>query len=740
MANLDNPLLWDFSFPPYHIIKPNHIISGLQSLLTQLEVELVELESNVEPTWPKLVVPLERITDRLNVVWGVVDHLSSVKDSPQLRDAVEHVQPRKVDFQLRLSQSKPIYKAFKEIRESLNWDTLSSSHKRVVEGQLKTAVLGGVSLEGHQRERFNEIQQELAKLALKFEANVLDATRNYEKLITDRVYVEGLPATTLALTAKAATSKQVFVVISKEFQVRVPGKKGWLYGFRDLQATAHTHTTSLPTSVHQLGHVEATAENGPWVITLDPPIYRSVMQHAKNRELREEVYRAYIALASRGELDNTPIIEKILKLRLEKAKILGYSNYAEVSMVTKMATVDQAKELIEKLRVSSWDAAVHELEDLKKFAAAKGADEAADLNHWDINFWSERIRESSCDINEEELRPYLSLPNVMDGLFSLTKTLFDVEIVAADGQAPVWNEDVRFYCVKNPEGNPTAFFYLDPYSRPSEKQGGAWVSLVAGRSRSLSCDGTCRLPIVNVVCNQTPPLGDKPSLMTFREVETIFHEFGHALQIMLTKEDNVFVSGNRGIEWDAVELPSSFMENWCYHKALLTSIAKHYETGELLSEEVCTKLQSARTFRAASTMLRQMRYAGVDLELHSQYIPGGTETIYDVDQRIGRRTNIIPLLPEDKFLCIFSHIFADDYAAGYYSYQWAEVMSYDAFTAFEEAGLDNPKALKEIGRKFRDTILALGGGKPPLDVFKQFRGREPSTDALLQHLGMSQVR
>ncbi|XP_074285294.1 organellar oligopeptidase A, chloroplastic/mitochondrial-like [Silene latifolia] len=694
MATMDdNPLLQDFTFPQYHIIQPNHIISGIQSLLNQLEVELVELESKVEPTWPKLVVPLERIIDRLNVVWGVVDHLSSVKDSLQLRAAVELVQPQKVDFQLRLSQSKAIYKAFKEIRESSDWGTLSDSRKRVVEGQLQTAILGGVSLEGHERERFNEIQQELAKLALKFEANVLDATKNYEKLITDRVYVEGLPATTLALTAKAAVSK---------------------------------------------GHVEATAENGPWVITLDPPIYRSVLQHAGKRELREEVYRAYIALASSGELDNMPLIEKILELRLEKAKILGYTNYAEVSLATKMATVDQAKELLEKLRVSSWDTAVCELEDLKKFAAAKGAVEATALNHWDINFWSERIRESGYDIKEEELRPYLSLPNVMDGLFSLTKTLFDVEIIVADGEAPVWNEDVRFYYVKNPDGNPIAYFYLDPYSRPSEKRGGAWVSLVAGRSRSLSRDGTsCRLPIVNVVCNQTPPLGDKPSLMTFREVETIFHEFGHALQIMLTKEDEVFVSGNRGIEWDAVEVPSSFMENWCYQKSVLTSIAKHYETGEPLSEEVCSKLQSARTFRAASTMLRQMRYAGVDLELHADYIPGGTESIYDVDQRIGRTTNIIPLLPEDKFLCIFSHIFADDYAAGYYSYQWAEVMSYDAFSAFEEAGLDNPKALKEIGRRFRDTILALGGGKSPLDVFVEFRGREPSHEALLRHLGMS---
>ncbi|XP_056699139.1 probable cytosolic oligopeptidase A isoform X2 [Spinacia oleracea] len=691
--NNNNPLLLDFTFPPYDIIQPNHIVPGIQSLLKQLVVELVELENKVEPTWPKLVVPLEGITDRLRVVWGVVDHLLCVKDSPEFRAAVEQVQPEKVEFQLRLSQSKTIYNAFKAIHESSDWDSLSTARKRVVEGQLKTAILGGVSLQDIERERFNEIQQELEKLALKFEGNILDAVKSYKKLISDRKYVEGLPVTTLALAARAATTK---------------------------------------------GYKNATAENGPWLITLNPPIYRSVMQDSQERSLREELYRAYVSRASSGDFNNTPIIEQILKLRSEKAKLLGFSNYAELSMETKMATVDQAKKLIESLRISAWDAAVHEMEDLKKFAKAKGAEEAADLNLWDLNFWSERIRESSYDIKEEELRPYLSLPKVTDGLFSLAKMLFDVDIHPADGQAPVWNCDVKFYCVKDPTGCPIAYFYLDPYSRPSEKRGGAWVSLVSGRSRALSRDGkSSRLPIVNVVCNQTPPLGNKPSLMTFGEVEAIFHEFGHALQIMLTKEDEGFVSGSQGIEWDAVELPSSFMENWCYQRNILTGIAKHYETEEDLPEEVCTKLLSAKTFRAGSLMLRQIRYAAVDLELHSEFVPGGSETIYDVDQRISRRTNIIPLLDEDKFLCSFSHIFADSYAAGYYSYQWAEVMSYDAFSAFEEAGLGDLIALKRMGLRFRDTVLALGGGKSPQEVFMEFRGREPSPEAFLRYLGLS---
>ncbi|KAE8010466.1 hypothetical protein FH972_006834 [Carpinus fangiana] len=690
-----NPLMRDFDFPPFDVVEAKHVRPGIRALLKNLEGDLVELERTVEPSWPKLVEPLEKIVDQLTVVWGIVNHLKSVKDSPELRSAIEEVQPDKVKFQLRLGQSKPIYNAFKAIQESPDWPSLSDARKRIVESQIKEAILNGVSLDDDKRDQFNKNQQELERISQKFEENVLDATKKFEKLIMDKKEIEGLPATALGLAAQTAVSK---------------------------------------------GHENATAENGPWIITLDAPSFMSVMQHARNRSLREEVYRAYVTRASSGDLDNAAIIDQILKLRLEKAKLLDYNNYAEVSMATKMATVEKAEELLEKLRSASWNAAVQDMDDVKNFSKNQGALEADDLNHWDINFWSERLRESKFDINEEELRPFFSLPKVMGGLFDLAKKLFGIDIEPADGLAPVWNKDVRFYCVNDSSGSPIAYFYFDPYSRPSEKRGGAWMDEVVGRSRVLSRDGaSARLPIAHMVCNQSPPVGNKPSLMTFREVETVFHEFGHALQHMLTKQDEGLVSGIRGIEWDAVELPSQFMENWCYHRDTLMSIAKHYETGESLPEEVYLKLLAARTFRAGSLSLRQIRFASVDLELHSRYVPGGLETIYDVDRRVSERTQVIPPLPEDRFLCGFSHIFAGGYAAGYYSYKWAEVLSADAFSAFEDAGLDDSKAVVGTGHKFRETILALGGGKPPLEVFVEFRGRQPSPEPLLRHNGLLQV-
>ncbi|KAG0453176.1 hypothetical protein HPP92_025543 [Vanilla planifolia] len=690
-----NPLLRDFDFPPFDVVDARHVRPGIHEVLRRLEGDLVELERTVEPTWPKLVEPLERIVDRLQVVWGIVSHLKNVKDSPELRSAIDEVQPEKVKFQLKLGQSKPIYNAFKAIQGSSSWSTLSDAHKRIVEAQVKEAILNGVGLEGQQREKFNEIEQELEKLSQKFSENVLDATKKFEKLVIDKEELKGLPATALGLFSQSAQSK---------------------------------------------GHENASAEDGPWIITLDHPSFLAVIQHAQSRALCEEVYRAHITRASNGDLDNSPIIDQILKLRLEKAKLLGFNNYAEVSMSMKMATVQSAEELIEKLRNASWDAAVQDREEIKKFAAEKGAVEANDLSHWDINFWSERLRESKFDINEEELRPYFSLPKVMDGLFNLANRLFEIQIEPADGLAPVWHPDVRFYCVKDTSGSPIAYFYFDPYSRPSEKRGGAWMDDVFARSRVLAPNGSSiRLPIAHMVCNQIPPVGGKPSLMTFREVETVFHEFGHALQHMLTKQDEGLVAGIRGIEWDAVELPSQFMENWCYQRDTLMSIAKHYETDEPLPEEVYQKLLAAKTFCAGSLSLRQIRFASIDLELHTKYIPGGPESIFDVDQRVGKQTQVVPPLPEDRFLCSFSHIFAGGYAAGYYSYKWAEVLSADAFSAFEDAGLDNDQAIRRTGQRFRETILALGGGKQPLQVFVEFRGREPSPDALLRHNGLLTV-
>ncbi|KAI3937275.1 hypothetical protein MKW92_035162 [Papaver armeniacum] len=674
----NNPLLQDFVFPPFDVIEAKHVRPGIKALLKQLENDLAILEKSVEPTWPKLVDSLEKILDRLQLVWGIIHHLENVKDSADLRSAIEEVQPEKVNFLLRLGQSKPIYNAFKAMQESSDWHTFSDSRKRIVQAQLKQAVLNGVSLEDDKREQFNKVQQKLEKFSKKFMENLMDATKSFEKLITDKKDIDGLPASALALAAQMAATK---------------------------------------------GHEKATAEDGPWLITLDRPSFQSVMHHSRNRSLREEVYRARITRASVGETDNSPIIDEILKLRLEKAKLLGYKNYAEVSMAIKMATVDKAEKFLEKSGLlhgmqhyKCTYSFLVDLEDLQKFSREQGAVEANDLRDWDINFWAERLREWKYDINEEELRPYFSLPKVMDGLFGLVKRLFEIDIEAADGLAPVWNNDVRFYRVKDSLGNSVAYFYFDPYIRPSEKQGGAWVGDAVARSRALAPDGaSARLPVAYVVCNQSPPIGDKPSLMTFREVQTVFHEFGHALQHMLTKEDESLVSGMRGIEWDAVELPSQFMENWCYQRNTLLSIAKHYETGEALPDEVYLKLLAARTFRAGSLNLRQILYASADLELHAKYIPGGSESIFDVYRRSGGD---------------------DGYAAGYYSYLWAEVLSADAFSAFEDAGLDNEKAVKEIGHKFRDTVLALGGGIPPLEVFVRFRGREPSPEALLRHHGL----
>ena len=380
---------------------------------------------------------------------------------------------------------------------------------------------------------------------------------------------------------------------------------------------------------------------------------------------------------------------------------------------------------------------MQDLEDLRAFARERGAAEADDLALWDVAYWAERLREQRYAYSEEELRPYFPMPRVLEGLFGLAERLFGVRIHAADGEAPVWHEDVRFFRVSDASGAPLAAFYLDAYSRPAEKRGGAWMDECVGRSRALAPEGEAvRLPVAYLVCNQTPPVGDAPSLMSFDEVLTLFHEFGHGLQHMLTQVDYGLVAGIRNIEWDAVEVPSQFMENWCYQRETLRGISRHVETGEALPDALFEKITAARTYRAGSGMLRQLYFAMTDLALHSDYVPGPGRSAFEVQRRVAERTTVLPPLPEDRFLCAFSHIFAGGYAAGYYSYKWAEVLSADAFGAFEEAGLDDARALHETGRRFRETILAQGGSRPPMEVFVDFRGREPRTGALLRHSGL----
>ena len=690
----DNPLLKGSGLPPFEAIKPEHVVPAMTQLLGELDEELATLEAKVKPTWSDLVEPLDRLVEHLTWSWGIVGHLMGVKNSPELREAHETVQPKVVQFFNKLNQSQPLYEAFKALRASDAWASLESAQQRIVETAIKDAELSGIGLAGEKRDRFNAIELELAELSTKFSNHVLDATKAFSLTLTNKDEIDGLPPSLTSLAAQAARAA---------------------------------------------GEENATAENGPWRITLDFPSFGSFMQYSTRGDLREKLYKAFISRASTGELDNAPLIERILQLRQEKAMLLGFNTFAELSLASKMApNVEAVEGLLEELRRASFDAAAKDLEELKAFAAAKGAKESNDLKHWDISFWSERQREEKFAFSAEELRPYFPLPQVLDGLFGLVNRLFGVTITAADGQAPVWHEDVRYFQIADETGTAIAYFYLDPYSRPAEKRGGAWMDVCIGRAKIKEESGTTtRLPVAYLVCNQTPPVDGKPSLMTFREVETLFHEFGHGLHHMLTKVDYAGAAGINNVEWDAVELPSQFMENWCYQRETLLGMAKHYETGEPLPEHYYQKLLAARNYMSGSAMLRQLHFSCVDIELHHRYQPGGDESVSDVRNRIAQTTTVLPPLAEDAFLCAFGHIFGGGYAAGYYSYKWAEVLSADAFAAFEEAGLDDSQAIAATGKRYRNTVLALGGSKHPMEVFKSFRGREPSTEPLLRHSGLA---
>ncbi|AVQ73284.1 oligopeptidase A [Microcystis aeruginosa NIES-1211] len=683
MTNTSNPLLAGQGLPAFDQIQPGLIVPGITQLLQELARELTDLEAQIAPTWEKLVEPLTRIEERLSWSWGIIGHLMGVKNSPELRQAYESVQPQVVEFISRLSQSKPIYEAFLSLRQGESWGQLDEAQQRIVEASLRDAQLAGVGLVGEKKDRFNAIQLELAEITTKFSNNILDATKAFQLKLTTPEDIAGLPPSLLSLAAQTARGQ---------------------------------------------GETNASTETGPWVITLDFPSYFPFMKYSDNRELREKLYKAYVSRADLGELDNNPLIDRILQLRQEQAHLLGYSTYAEVSLARKMAnSVDEIEKLLDNLRQVSYEAAKQDLEALKTFA---GTD---DLKHWDIAYWSEKQRQAKFNFSAEELRPYFPLPRVLEGIFSLAKRIFGVEIIAADGKAPIWHPDVRYFQINDEKGEKIAYFYLDAYSRPAEKRGGAWMDVCIGRAKT----GTeVRLPVAYLICNQTPPVDGNPSLMTFEEVTTLFHEFGHGLQHMLTTVDYSGAAGINNVEWDAVELPSQFMENWCYDRPTLMSMAKHYQTGETLPEHYYQKLLLAKNYMSGSAMLRQLHLSLVDLELHHRYQPNGGETPKQVRQRLAATTTIIPPLPEDAFLCSFGHIFAGGYAAGYYSYKWAEVLSADAFAAFEEVGLDNEEAVKAIGRRFRDTVLAMGGSSHPMNVFKAFRGREPSTEPLLRHSGL----
>ena len=716
----ENPLLDQKSLPRFDSIEASHLTPAVEQVIEEFDEGFASLEKKLgasNPRYDDVLPEVERMQESLGYVWGVAGHLNGVKNGDELREAFEANQPAVVKASTKVSQSRAIYDALKAVEKSLKESEDDSAvgmqKSRAVELNLRGMTLGGVGLEGEEKERFNAIKMRLAELSTKFSNNVLDATKAYGFNVEDASLLEGVPASARAQWAAAYVGH-------------------WKEEHPDAAEDAAP---------------EADAEAGPFRITLDGPSYIACLSHVPDRGIREKVYRAYLTRASEfsGEedKDNIPNIYEILKLKAEMAKLVGFDTYAELSLARKMApSVESVTELSELILEKALPAAEKELEEVLALAKKDGGEEYASLDKlapWDVTFWGERLSESKFELKEEELRPYFALKDALGGMFGLVERIFDIEVKAADGEAEVWNDDVQFFNVYDKSsGDHIASFYLDPYSRPADKRGGAWMDVCIGKSEACNRD----VPVAYLTCNGSPPIGDTPSLMTFREVETLFHEFGHGLQHMLTKATVGDVAGINGVDWDAVELPSQFMENWCYDEPTIYGFAKHYETGEPLPKEMFEKLKQQKTFNAAMMTCRQLYFGQLDMELHSNFDPeaaeDGGETIFDVQRRIAAKYSPYNMpLPEDRFLCSFSHIFAGGYAAGYYSYKWAEVMSADAFGAFEDVGLDNEDKVREVGMKFRESVLSLGGGVPPSEVFKQFRGRDPTPDALLRHNGLA---
>lgn len=679
----NNPLLnWNI-FPQFGSIKADHVLPAMNQVIEHSLADLEQLEQSLPQTWSALLVPLERLVDRVTRTWGLVTHLHNVRNSPDLRAVHGQAQPLVVNFFIRLGQSKPIYKSLQNLTQSPEFTNLSQALQRTITLLLLDATLQGVGLADQERQRFNQLSQELASLTTTFANNVLDATKNYALTLNEQDQVAGLPQDALALAA----------------------------------ATAKDH-----------GHEQANPKNGPWVITLDLPSFMAFMQHAQNRALREQVYRAYITRASFGDTDNTPVLQQILLLRQELAQILGYEHFAAMSLARKMApNVAAIEDLLQKIQDVATDPALQDLVDLEDLAQAQG--QTQELQAWDVLFWAERLKEQRFQLKDDEIRSYFSLPTVLTGLFDLSEELFKIRIQEQPGPE-TWHADVRYFAVYQ-EDQEIAGFFLDPYARPEEKRGGAWMGELVGKSVVCAPPGqNQRCPVAYINCNQRPGVNQAPSLMSFSEVTTLFHEFGHALQQMLTTVQHGLVAGIANIEWDAVELASQFMENWCYEPDILARMARHYQNDQPMPQPMQDQLLAARNFRAGSNALRQISFARIDLALH-------TADAKNLDplalaQELASAILPMPPITEDRFLCSFTHIFAGGYAAGYYSYKWAEVLSADAFALF----LENPQERQSQGLRFRDTILALGGSQHPMEVFKLFRGRQPDPNSLLRQEGL----
>lgn len=677
---MTNPLLINHTLPPFTQIKPCHVVEAITHVLTENRTQLATLLKNDSYTWDNLVIPYTDMYDRLERTWSAVSHLQAVADTDELRNAYNESLPLLSAYETEIGQNKELYQAFKQLRDSQEYAQLDPVQQRIINNELRDFHLMGIDLPKEKQTRFTEIKLALSEKSAKFSENVLDATHAWSKYISEeeKELLAGLPESVLAVGQQNAAQQD---------------KKGWLF-------------------------------------TLDLSCYIPIVSYADNAELRQEFYTAYTTRASDqdsfgGKWDNSQLMHELVTLRHERAGLLGLSNHAEYSLATKMADSPQhVFDFLTELAEKSKPVAEKEFSELKAFA--KEHYDISELHAWDVLYYSEKLRHHCYDISQEDVRPYFALPNVLQGLFTIVQRLFNMVIKPHEGNVEKWHDDVQFFDIYDINNTLRGQFYLDLYARKG-KRGGAWMGDCIGRK----VDETgVRTPVAFVNCNFMPPVGDQPALLTHSDVETLFHEFGHGLHHMLTQVDHGLVAGISGVAWDAVELPSQFLENWTWEKEALDLFAHHYETGEKLPDALYQRMIAAKNFQAGMATVRQLEFALFDFTIHAHY-----QQDIDIEATLDKvRQQVAVIYPpkNNRFANSFGHIFSGGYSAGYYSYKWAEVLSADAFSKFEERGIFD----SQTGQEFLTHILEKGGSADPMALFVAFRGREPQIDALLRHSGI----
>jgi len=677
----DNPLLSFTDLPPFSKIQPEQIKPAVEQAISDARAVVEQVVASSDISWQAIVEQLEQGSDRLNKLWSPVSHLNSVANSPELRAAYESCLPLLSDFSTWLGQHEGLYQKYQALAQSADFSSLTAAQQKVVTNALRDFKLSGIGLPEQKKQRYGEIQSRLSELSSTFSNNTLDATQAWFKQVTDEAELAGLPEDARIAAAEEAQSREL---------------------------------------------------NG-WVFTLEFPSYIAVMTYADNAALRETMYSAYCTRASdqgptAGQFDNSAIIEETLALKHELAQLLDFNNAAEESLATKMAdNPAQVLDFLTDLARRAKPQAQRDLAELSAFAQTEYG--VSSLNAWDISYYAEKLKQARYAVSDEQLRPYFPATKVVPGLFTVLEKLFGIRIAARDG-VDVWHPDVQFYDIFAADGSLRGSFYLDLYAR-SKKRGGAWMDDCRGR-RWLA-DGQLQTPVAYLTCNFNKPVGGKPALFTHDEVITLFHEFGHGLHHMLTQVDAAAVAGINGVAWDAVELPSQFLENWCWAPEALQLISGHYESGEPLPADLLQKMLAAKNFQSALFLVRQLEFALFDMRLHAEYDPALGGRVQHLLDEVRSQVSVIVPPRFNRFQHSFGHIFAGGYAAGYYSYLWAEVLSADAFSRFEEEGVFNA----QTGQDFLHWILERGGSAEPMELFKGFRGREPSNEALLRHMGIA---